>query len=481
MGKFTELVKQAKSLMSKEVRTFKASDKTPIQNLALLPVWYFSSNLGVPRGVNVVELRQYEKSAWVQMVLNTISRQIMTTDWDIVTTDEGDDVEQYKDDIKTIKQLLNYPNRNGATFWDIWGPFARDVMSTDAGVVLKGYNNANELKELFAYEGTRFLINVNEYGIIGEDQEGNEAPGYYQYSFKQPGSSPIPFMKNQIVYGRLNTNTEFFPYGFSPLQSIQQEVELMIQGTRFNKEFFINNAIPDGIVSVETDVEGLEDFRNGWEQQTKGQAHKLVFHNSNAAFTELAKSNKDMEWLEGQKWYFHVVFGAYGVSPMEAGFFEDGNRATGDSQERVTVKNAIKPYLTLIESKINRDIIPELINHDKLTFKWFPKDDVAEKLVHEQMMAKLTANVYTINEVRAEEGKDPVEWGDEPMQMVMQDRFVENGGTESFDGKKETFGNAKPKKDDVKEQDKNKPKENEEDGKKLYRKLFKGFMLDGKQ
>ena len=137
------------------------------------------------------------------------------------------------------------------------------------------------------------------------------------------------------------------------------------------------------------------------------------------------------EWLDGQKWYHHAIFAAYGVSPQEVGFYENSNKATGESQERITVKNAVKPYLKLIEDKINREIIPELVGHDEVKFKWFPKDDTAEKVKHEQMMAKLNANVYTINEVRAKEGLDPVEWGEQPMAMTFREQAMQDSSNDN--------------------------------------------------
>jgi hypothetical protein len=42
-------------------------------------------------------------------------------------------------------------------------------------------------------------------------------------------------------------------------------------------------------------------------------------------------------------------------------------------------------------------------------------------------MQKLAANVITINEVRRDNGLEPVEWGDQPMAMMMQDRMIESG------------------------------------------------------
>lgn len=443
---FTDWFNEKKSLLAKKVGLF-AGDVTPNESMPTLPNWFFSATLGMPRGINFVELRQYAKSCWVQMVINAICKQIMTTNWNIVNTNE----EEKKDriiEIELVKDKLLNPNRNGDTFWDIWIPFLRDILELDAGIVFKG-KRGKKLVELFPYDSSRFLLKITPEGII---------EGYYQYSFMHPRATPKFFEKDEILYGKINSCTETFPYGFSPLQSIQQEVELMIQSTRYNKEFFKNNAIPDGIISVPMDIDQLRKFKVQWETEVKNKPHKLLFHNTTAGFTPLKVTNREMEWLEGQKWYFHTVFAAYGLSPQEVGFYEDSNRATGESQERLTVKNAIKPYLTLIESKINKEIIPELTGNNDVKFKWFVTDSVAEKIEHDQTMAKLQSNVYTINEIRVKEGLDPVEWGDKPFQLSMQENFVKLGGKEKFEGSKEVYDRDEKKKEKEEERQKEETK-----------------------
>ena len=463
---FKEIYKQARNILSKDISLFNAAPTSVVNNLPLLPTWFWTANLGIPRKIDYFELRQYAKAPWVQMVKSAIKKQLMTIDWDVVNADDEDDTDYTADRDKVMKLLKN-PNTMGQTFWEVWGMFMDDVLDLDAGVIAKGRNGAGELVELYAYDGARFLFKVEEHGLI---------EGYYQYSFRFPHNQPMFFERGDIIYGKVGVNTDQYPYGWAPLQSIQQVVELMINSDKYNKNFFKNNAIPDGIVSVPMEHDSLDRFKHSWEQQCKGKAHKLVFHNSDATFTPLSQNNKDMEWLEGQKWYFHVIFAAYGLSPQEVGFYENSNRSTGESQERVSVKNAIKPYLQLIQDKINREVIPDLVGEEpKIMFKWFPADDAADKIDHEQTMAKLNANVYTINEVRIKEGLKPVEWGEQPMAMAMQDKMIESGavgGDEEEENPKD-----KDKKDDKEEA---RTKRDTEKARELYQKLFKGFIVNGK-
>ena len=431
--------------VKKEVRLFTSQNTTTPANMPFLHTWFWTASLGMPRRANISELRQYAKSVWIQMVINAIKKQVMICDWDIVLSDEEDETD-YSEDIEKVKTLLMFPNKNKDTFGDLWARYLHDLLEIDAGVIFKGKNGAGELVELYSYDGSRFLYDIDDHG---------RTQGYYQYSYKFPKNKPLYFKPEEIVYGKLGHNNEYYPYGWSPLQSITQEIEVMIQATRYNKEFFQNNAVPDVFVNIKMEQDELERFKTYWDQQVKGKPHKMAFTNAEEIDVKpLSISNKDMEWLKGQEWYHHAIFAAYGLSPQEVGYYDGSSRATGESQERITIKNAIKPYLTHIADKINREIVPDIIGHDKVRFEWFTKDDAAEKIEHDQTMAKLNANVITINEVRAMEGLDPVEWGDQPMTMVMQDRMIEAGGFDNNDDK------DKPK---DRETERNNPKDRDKD------------------
>lgn len=444
---FIDFLKEKKDQwLHKEVRSFNASQLTPHEELPRLPTWFFQSKRGWPRGVNFIEIRQYAKSSWVQMVTNTIIKQMKLTDWHIVKKDE-DDPTDYSEDIETATTFLKIPNRNQQSFDEVFGQYLRDILELDSGVIFKGRNESGELVELFAHDGARFLRDVDRAGIYN---------GWWQYSFSHTASAPKFFENDDIVYGMMNLSTETFPYGFSPLQSIQQVVELMIQADRYNKEFFRNNAIPDGLVTTDMPSDQLQRFSREWKQQVQGQAHKLMFLNSSKAeFTPLAMNNRDMEWLQGQKWYFHLVFGAYGLSPQEAGFFEDSNRSTSEEQSRITSRGAIQPYLDKIANDINCHILPDLLEHDNLEFQWRLHDATKEEKEHQQMMEKLNANVLTINEVRRMEGLEDVEWGNEPVKQPSPFGFMNERGPQL------------PEQQEKKEPD---------SGRELYKRLFIAHM-----
>ena len=440
-----DLFKKPSKESAREISLTNLDSKASSNNMPYLTNWMYATKLGKPRGINIPEIRQYAKCAWVQMVTKAIIKQIKSTDWKIVPIDEESD-EQLTDQIDYATNFLNFPNANKQTFGDLWGAYLHDVLEIDAGIIWKGKDSKSRLSELYCYDAASFLVDLDEHGRIS---------GYYQYSFRAPNATPLKYSTDELIYGVMSTNTEFFPYGWSPLMSVLQEAELLINGTRWNKEFFLNNAIPDGAFMVKMDKDQMDRLESIWHSKIKGQPHKFLFLNGEGEFQDFTKSNRDMEWLAGQKWYFHLIFAAYGLSPAEVGFYEDVNRSAQEGQERTTVKNAIRPYLQHIADKINREILPDLLGTPlKVKFKWFPKDHVAEEIEHKQTIDKLNSGVYTINEVRRLEGKESVEWGDKPMNLYQQERFTElTNQKEDEPKKKPNFENNTDESDDDEDED----------------------------
>ena len=440
---------------------------TDFERIPVFPNWFFSAVIGQPRRINLLEVRSFAKSTWVQMVLNTIKKEIMIIDWDIVNVDE-DDKNEYKEEKEFIKDFFANVNSNNETIQDVWNQLITDIGEIDAGVVAKEFSKDSyeekeveikngvgkvvgretrpvlkdfgnrTLNEIRAVDGGSFLKDIDIFKRLRS---------YYQYSFKNPKQNPTRFEVDEIVYFMMNQRS-YELYGFSPVQSVQQVLEILIQSTRWNKEFFKQNAIPDGIVGLPgTTRDSLREFKYTWEKEAKGRPHKLLFHNTTANFESFMPTSRDMEWLDGQKWFFHLVFGVFGVSPVEAGFHENVNQGNQAGQERITVKNAIRPYIELLTEKTNKFIITELLQNEKppVKLRFYPRDHAQEQIEHDQQMQEIDMGALTINEFRGIKGRDPVDWGDDPGRTGFFgeiDPFAEGSG-DSFDSNEDAESQRK--------------------------------------
>ena len=437
----------------KALELFNAGESSS-EKIGVVTEWYYTAVLGIPRKVNLQELRDFAKSNYVRACVDTIVKEVDQTEWKVVPKD-SEDLTDYSAQILLVENFLNNPNRNKDTFSELVKPLIKDVLEIDAGVWVKVFDGAGKLVELWARDGGSFLKKIDYRGV---------EESYYQYSWRNPLTKPIRFETEEVVYF-MNNPSSYKIYGFSPLQSVQQVVEILIQATRFNKEFFTRNAIPDGIISLlNANRDTLQKFESSWMQKMKGQSHKLAFVNSDIDVKTFGQTNKEMEWLEGQKWYLNLVCSAYGVSPSEIGFTDStGSKSVSAGQERMTVRSAIKPYLDLVEKHVCLEVIPDILGVSPeecpVIFKYFPNDHVAELEKQKKMIEEYKGGLITKNEYRQEMGYDIVDEGDdfksEPQPMGM-------------------FGMPKPSEERVSETE-----QNLEERRKSA--LIKSFVSDGKE
>jgi hypothetical protein len=124
---------------------------------------------------------------------------------------------------------------------------------------------------------------------------------------------------------------------------------------------------------------------------------------------------KDMNVLIEGKPVKEQLSSAFGV-PMAMLGTDDVNLANAEAGERQYAKTGLTPRLRMKEQKLNEQLLPRW---DQNIFCAF--DDVIpenKEFVLKENDTYIKNNVYTINEVRASMGKEPVVWGDEPVQQT---------------------------------------------------------------
>jgi len=380
-------------------------------NLPTYPIWFYSPLRGIPRTGNNIETRQFARSSWVQMVHFAIKKAVTQTPWDIVVDSSDPEINEddFKEDILFARTFLENPNRElRQNFDDLIWPMLTDLLEINTAVWYLNGNVKDRLLEIISYDGSTFLIEQEESGFLEK---------YWQFTYKNPILAPRPFEPEHIVFFQMNKQT-YDPYGISPLHVVETIVELLDQSTRFNKDFFLNDAIPAIILNaIGAGVEGLQAIEDSWNEQLRGENARIITIDApDLKVEKIQMSNRDMEWLDGNKLYMHVVFAAHGLSPTEVGFTDTtGSKNVQEGQQQITIKNAHKPYLHLIEKEINNMVLPwilgemDVLPHERkpLKFKYFIQDPAMESAEQEGQRKDVDTKILSINEVRKERGMEP--------------------------------------------------------------------------
>lgn len=504
---------------------------------AVLTEWFWQPIRGQPRRVDTNELRKYSQTVWVQAIEQAILNQITYAPYVIVPKkNKGEENEHLynelslKQEIETVEDFLETPNKNKESFQDILRAWLKDVLELDAGVIVKVYSldsfdfehleprsgapllkpldcpmcegkskgdpkrfqekalktlkaiNSMERKlpsieksfkeknidfqrpdytqvkekmldisqnspydenvidedrvsrqpettcpfcngtgvgrhltEIYARDGASFLFDVDRTGW---------AYGAWQYSYSIP-AHPMWFGIDEIIYFKQNTRS-FSPYGFSAVQSSLDIIKSLEASVQHNKTLFIDGAVPDGIVGIEDmSNEELSRMKNVWENDIKGQPHKVVFVNKRSTFQTFAFNNRDLQFLEGQKEAWNQVIANFNMTPADLGITRDLNRSSASSMTEQTKKKCIKPLMKKIESLINAQLLPEL-GVSNVEFQFVLDDPSEERQRAEIAEILLRNNLTTPNRILENWGEEPIEGGDSTQADRQAEQMIQN-------------------------------------------------------
>lgn len=388
---------------------------------AVLTDWFWQPIRGQPRRVDTNEIRQFAGTYWINSCVMTFIQEISSLEWDIVP-DKQVSYDQVSSEIDRIKEFFDTPNKNGEPFNFILRALCRDILELDAGVWVKVFTRESydfehlepksgapllkekgqrQLVEVYARDGASFLKETDKFGFVR---------GYWQYSYQIP-AHPMWFNREEIMYISEQPRSQS-PYGWSRVQSIMDIVKSLHYSTLYNKRFFEETTIPDGALSLEdTNETEMNEFRNYLNREFKAQPHKLAVINKKINFFPFSTTNQELQFLETQKWYYLMVISMFGLTPTEMGLTEDSNRATSATQAELVKRKGIRPFLRLLESYVNREIVEELTDAP-ISFQ-FIYDDPAEKAAKlANWESEMRMGIITPNEIRMELGKEPIEGGD---------------------------------------------------------------------
>lgn len=400
-------------------------DMEDIIRKATLTEWFVNPIRGQPRYVDIFRLRNYSKSEWVSVVVNYLLNRIRSIPFEIIPRDpkkRESPSERLLTEIEETTDFFHHCTQDGKGFKQAVEPaFIRDVLELDAGVIVKYFTKNSYIGDptkpkSLNPRGSRTLVELApiDGGAFCKDIDAKlRLNAYWQHFYKSPGAMPIFFDPAEVCY-LMRYPRSYSPYGWSPIQSADAVLNSLINSAAWNANFFSNQAVPKGMITIEGDDTAIRRFRAYWQNRIEGKWHTIPIVNGAAKFVPFSITAADMEWLSGQKWYQRMVCAAYQVHPSEVGV-EDTSRQAGEAasvREGLQKRSSIIPLLILIEDAINADIMPELSN--RLMFHYTPSDPESEKEDAELKNTQIELGLKTINQIRVANGEKPVPWGNVP-------------------------------------------------------------------
>ena len=347
-------------------------------------------------------LQQYEKSLYVFACVDMISKKIAATPFWLyqVLNSKGDTNEimshpaidlmdrpnQFQDHEEFFKITAINLNLCGDAFW------------------FKARNDRGEVAELWN-------LRPDFVEIIKDPELFIKA---YKFN-KTDGTSEI-IMPEDIVHFRIPTPLDDY-YGTSPIKSANIRIDTESYASQYQRDFFLNNARPDGIIKANVGAslteEQKSEIREEFERRHKGvgKNSKLAVLEGDIAYQQVSISQREMDFIESMKFTRDDILVAFHMPKILVSITDDVNRSTSETGMNIFLAETVDPQNKSMWRKINESLISDDFE-DTLFFEpeqQAKEDREAKRADYE---SGLKNGYLTINEVRAEENLEPVEGGD---------------------------------------------------------------------
>lgn len=234
------------------------------------------------------------------------------------------------------------------------------------------------------------------------------------------------YKAHEMMFGVRNprTSTKSYGYGTSELEMLLKVVTAFLWSWEYNQNFFAQGTVAKGILNIKGSMNRvqLKSFRKHWYQMVSGveNAFRSPVLNTDkdggVEWVDMEGSKRDMEFSNWMDFLIKVTSAVYQMDPVELGFkYGNTGQATSlfeSSHSGKVMKSkdkGLRPLMAFIEQQINDYIIRPIDPDFKFKFIGLEAQTQEDLAQLNQMRVKTT---HTLNELRAEQGEDPLPHGD---------------------------------------------------------------------
>lgn len=365
-----------------------------------------------PVGFNTTTTpRSYERVSFSQMraladgydllrlVIETRKDQLEKLNWKVVKRDGSDTDER----VNEVTTFLTFPDREN-TFHTWARMLVEDMLVIDAPTIYPRFTRGGKLYSLDLIDGATIKRVLD-----GEGRTPIAPDPAYQQIIK--GVPAANYSTDELIYYPRNKRTHKV-YGFSPVEQIIMTVNIALRRQLNQLQYYTEGNTPNLVFGVpqEWTPEQIKFFQGWWDQLNSGETkHKAKFVPGGVAPHDTkAQALKD----EFDEWLARVVCFAFSI-PATA-FIKQTNRSVAEQLNETAQQEGLLPIMNWLRSLMNL-IVWKFFGYQDLEFVWdeeFSIDPEAQARIDD---IKIRNASRTLNEVRKEDGKEPIEGGDVPL------------------------------------------------------------------
>jgi HK97 family phage portal protein len=226
------------------------------------------------------------------------------------------------------------------------------------------------------------------------------------------GAQDITFTTDEIIHIKLTDPNSLYR-GTGVVKAAARSINTGAAASDWNERFFVNSARPDLALHTDTTLtaDTTKRLKEQWEDNYKGtsNSHKVAVLEQGLKVAKITATQKEMDFLESMKFNRDQQLAMFKTSRTMLGIVESDGRSNMEAAEYNQAKRVIRPLDRRLVAAINASLAPDC--DPKLVIGFTDPVPEDKEFLHRKRVESV--NVYrTINEVREEEGLEPIEGGD---------------------------------------------------------------------
>lgn len=306
-------------------------------------------------------LRSYSKTGTVYSIVSLLAQSVSRCEWHLFKKQPVDGRVRYTTSVNPVDMrtevtkhaalsLLSKPN----DFWTRKRLFGMD--ETYMGLAGESF------WVLDRSQGVNFPTAI--WSVRPDRMEPVTDPKSYLagWVYTSPdGHAQIPLATDEVIqFAYPNPMDEF--RGIGPVQSILMDIEAANYSSQWNRNFFLNSARPDGIITTPdslTDDE-FKQLQNRWREAHKGisRAHSVAVLEDGQSWSPTSTNPKDMDFSGLRGLDRDLIREAFRMHRIMLGTTDDVNRANAQTGEEIFASWEIVPRLDLKKDILNEVFLP---------------------------------------------------------------------------------------------------------------------------
>lgn len=251
---------------------------------------------------------------------------------------DGDDEKKYANEIALISDFFESPDRE-VDLKEWMKKAVRDRLRYDAVAIFPHLTYDGSLYALELLDGTSIKPLANDRGMRPLPPD----PAYTQYLY----GVPVAWLtSDQLIYMKETPRNDSM-YGRSRVERIIMRVQQALRKQSFDLAHYTDGNVPAGLISppadsqwTPTDIEDYEKMFNSLLVGNDKTRRRIKVGMPGATYQAFVEATISPEL---DRFLMNVMAAAYSLTMAGLGFTETVNKSSGDGQENVEARRAIRP------------------------------------------------------------------------------------------------------------------------------------------